>query len=74
MDQALREDRLRRELMSGELDLPRGGRVAVGEDPYERFALVDERGLVVEPVRSWVRELVTNDQSPRIVRAYCPRC
>jgi hypothetical protein len=29
------------------------------------------RGLVAEPVRSWVRELVTNDQSLRTVRAYC---
>jgi integrase len=57
--------------MSGEVDLPRAGRVVVGEDPYEPFLLGDERGLVVEPVRSWVRELVTNDQSPRTVRAYC---
>jgi integrase len=69
--QASCEDRLRRELMSGEVDLPRGGRVVGGEDPHEPFLLVDELGLVVEPVRSWARELVTNDQSPRTVRAYC---
>lgn len=52
MDRALHEDRRRRELMSGEVDLPRGGRVVVGEDPYEPFLLVDERGLVVEAVHS----------------------
>jgi hypothetical protein len=71
VDRGLHDDRPRRELMSGEVDLPRGGRVVVGEDPYEPFLLMDDRGLVVEPVRAWVRELVTNDQSPRTVRAYC---
>lgn len=64
-------EELRRGLVSGVVELPRVGQVVAGRGLVEPFCVVDERGGLVEPVRSWVRELVLNDQSPRTVRAYC---
>ncbi|MEU3497571.1 tyrosine-type recombinase/integrase [Kitasatospora cineracea] len=59
-----------RDLMDGRVDLPRVGAVVAGSVPSLPYVVVDAASREIEPVSSYLRDLLLGDVSPLTCRSY----